>query len=900
MSDLITGLTSDQRQSLRVLISGDDSEDSQLIQRELRQAGISAEYRMVDTQDGFIHELDAFHPDIILSDVSIRGFSGLAALELKFEKNPFIPFIFITEPMNEETAVRCIKLGADDYITKENLFRLGPAVESAIKSKALDKSRHEEMESLDRIARQWRITFDAIRDPVALLDADYKILRCNAAMTEMIGKPYEKILGHRCFSVVHGLSEPPPDCPIGNMNQTSRGIKWQTAIGERYYDIVADPVFDEQNNLTGFIHILTDITTRKQSEDALRTSENKIRTIANNIPGMVYSGRADWSVEFVSKSEEICGYSEEELLTGAVNWMDIIHPEDRATVLGKDSAFNQERGARIREYRIINKNGETRWIEDHASPKSAADGSIEGVDGVIFDVTERVRMEGSLLQLAAAVEQVAESVIITDTDMKIQYVNPAFEAATSYKREEVVGRNASMLWTEDFEETAYARMMGTIAGGDSWQGRFATRKKNNEKINVEATISPIFDENQAIVNYVAVGRDITNELNMEKQMRQVQKIEAVGRLAGGIAHDFNNLLTVINGYAKTLLSQYQDDEDLREDLAEIVNAGERAATLTRQLLAFSRKQTVAPQVLDLNDTVEGMLKMLGRLIGEDIDLTWMPGESLWPVNIDPAQLDQILANLCVNARDAIADTGKIVIQTSTTSFSKAYCQNKPEINPGDYVVLEVNDDGCGMEKETVEKAFDPFYTTKDVGKGTGLGLATVYGIVKQNNGFITVNSERGRGATFKIHLPRHMSDVIKIEKADEIEPAESRGETVLIVEDSLPILKLAARVLNRFGYNVLTGKTPAEALRAAERHSGDIHLLLTDVVMPEMNGRELADRLQSAYPDLAVIFMSGYTADAIAHRGVLADNVAFLQKPFTEENLAAKVKVALAKKQSHS
>jgi CheY-like chemotaxis protein len=370
-------------------------------------------------------------------------------------------------------------------------------------------------------------------------------------------------------------------------------------------------------------------------------------------------------------------------------------------------------------------------------------------------------------------------------------------------------------------------------------------------------------------------------------------MESVGRLAGGVAHDYNNMLGVILGHAEMALERVAPTEPLCHNLKEIRKAAERSADLTRQLLAFARKQTVAPKVLDLNKTVRAMSGMLRRLIGEDIDLAWMPGKELWTVNVDPSQIDQILANLCVNARDAIAGVGKVTVETGNISVDEAYCADHAGFVPGEYVLLAVSDNGCGMDAEVLSHLFEPFFTTKALGQGTGLGLATVYGAVKQNNGFINVYSELGQGTTFKIYLPRHAAKQAPPAEAGRAQ-AEGRGsETILLVEDEPAILKMVILMLEREGYTVLGAGTPGEAIRLAREHAGRIDLLMSDVVMPEMNGRDLAKNILSLYPDIRLLFMSGYTANVIAHQGVLDPGVHFLQKPFSRVHLIAKLREAL-------
>ena len=407
--------------------------------------------------------------------------------------------------------------------------------------------------------------------------------------------------------------------------------------------------------------------------------------------------------------------------------------------------------------------------------------------------------------------------------------------------------------------------------------------------------SPLRNVAGEVTAAIEMVEDITERLSLESQFLQAQKLESVGRLAGGVAHDYNNMLSVILGYAELAMGKVTPAEPVYRDLEAITKAARRSTEITRQLLAFSRKQTIAPQLIDLNGAVEGLLKMLTRLIGEDIDLTWRPGKSLWPAMMDPSQLDQILINLCVNSRDAIADIGKITIETGMATLDKTFCNYNEGFIPGEYVWLTVSDDGCGMDREIRDKIFEPFFTTKGVGRGTGLGLSTVYGIVKQNQGFIHAYSEPGKGTTFRIYLPCLKGAAVgSLDKRTQGILA-GHGETILVVEDEADILKMTQIMLEKIGYSALTAGTTDEAMGLAEAHPGGINLLITDVVMPEMNGRELAERLILIEPGLNLLFMSGYTSDVIAQRGVLSKGVSFIQKPFSMKELALKVHEALGK-----
>jgi PAS domain S-box-containing protein len=514
----------------------------------------------------------------------------------------------------------------------------------------------------------------------------------------------------------------------------------------------------------------------------------------------------------------------------------------------------------------------------------------------IRDNTERRQADAERERLLSAIEQADEMIVITNPEGAIQYVNPAFERVTGYTRNEVIGQNPSILKSGKQCPDFYRNLWETLSGGNTFKGRMVNKRKDGTFFTEEATISPVRDPSGRIVNYVAVKHDITEHLRLAAQFQQAQKMESVGRLAGGVAHDYNNMLSVIIGYTELAMDKVDPSDPLHADLNEVFKAAKRSTEITRQLLAFARKQTISPKVIDVNETVEGMLKMLRRLIGEDIDLAWLPQDGLWPIKIDPAQVDQILANLCVNARDAIAGVGRITIETHTVTFDTAYCADHAGFVPGDFVLLSVSDDGCGMDKETLDSIFEPFFTTKDESLGTGLGLATVFGIVKQNNGFINVYSEPGKGTTFRIYFPRHVGKAEKIRVETVAEIPSSQGETVLLVEDEPAIIKMCQMMLERLGYQVLTTGNPSEALRLAGNHAGEIHLLITDVVMPEMNGRELADQLCTLFPDIKTLFMSGYTANVIAHRGVLEEGVNFIQKPFSIKDLSVKVRATLDQK----
>lgn len=522
---------------------------------------------------------------------------------------------------------------------------------------------------------------------------------------------------------------------------------------------------------------------------------------------------------------------------------------------------------------------------------------------VLFrDITEKKKAQAALIaserRFKELVRNSSDSITILDKDGVQIYVSDVVETMLGYKPEELTNIPVIERMIHPEDRLVVTEAFQKIIRDGTAEVQYRHRHKNGSWVHLEAWGTNQLD-NPDIRGVVVNVRDIserklaeTEREKLQTQLIQAQKMESVGRLAGGVAHDFNNMLNVILGHTEMALENGALTEPLRADLEAIREAAQRSADLTRQLLAFARKQTVAPKVLDLNGTIGGMLKLLQRLIGEHITLFWKPGHNLWPVRIDPGQIDQILANLCVNARDAISGGGKVAIETENTVVDEDFCRSHDGYLPGNYVMLSVSDTGCGINAEALPHLFEPFFTTKEMGKGTGLGLATIYGVVQQNSGFINVCSEPGRGAQFRIYLPRYLARVTEISESKP-KPVERGCETILLVEDELSVLKMTARMLQGMGYNVLAAPTPGEAIRLAREHSGLIDLLITDVVMPEMNGRDLAGNLLSIYPDIRRLFMSGYTADIIASHDVLNEGVHFLQKPFSKETLAMKVREAL-------
>jgi len=508
---------------------------------------------------------------------------------------------------------------------------------------------------------------------------------------------------------------------------------------------------------------------------------------------------------------------------------------------------------------------------------------------------ERMRAEEERSKLAAVIEQAVEEIVFTDVSGNIQYCNLSFEKSSGYSRSEAVGQNPRFLQSGKHGAEYYRSLWNTICEGRVWTGRITNRRKDGSLYELDGTISAIHDASGKITGFVSARHDVTPRLQLESQLRQAQKMESIGRLAGGVAHDFNNLLMVIRSYTELLEDTFPTHDPVRRSTNEIMKAVDRAAGLTGQLLAYSRKQIISPVVLNLNAVIDDTAKMLKRVIGEDIEFRVCPAESLWPTRADPDQIVQILMNLCVNARDAMPEGGTLTVETSNVPMKDLGVCGRLLVAPDDYVRLSISDTGIGMSKEVQQQIFDPFFTTKEVGKGTGLGLATVYGIVSQSGGYVWADSEPGQGSCFTIYLPRTAGATASL-SATELPHRPSGTETILLAEDEAPVREAISEFLRSLGYTVLVAGAGHEALLVAEQHEGSIELLLTDVVMPKMSGRELSRSLANLRPNLKTIYMSGYTDDSVLRHGVQGSGVTLMQKPFGMTSLAFKVRDMLDRK----
>ena len=670
---------------------------------------------------------------------------------------------------------------------------------------------------------------------------------------------------------------------------------------------------------------------RKRLQKEWNISEDYYKDLVEKAGIAILIDKTDGTFEYFNSTfAEMFGYGIDEMNNQKIQTL--VHPEDIEGVIGYHNARLHGKNVPARyEFRGVKKDGSTIFLEVDAVVLKRGK-KIHGTRSYLRDITDRKRMEEALkkahdrleervkertAELVATNEQlmveIAErrsaqeeqkrliSIIensqdfigISTLDGKVLFVNEAGLRLLGLKSlEEVKSKQILDFLSEeavvDLEKKHVSQIFEKgYCHGESTMRPFGTTKEIEIAFNL---FFIKFSESGEPTELAIIVRDISERKSLEEQLRQSQKMEAVGRLAGGVAHDFNNLLTVIIGYSELIDSSLDPSDPLSGDVKEVRKAANSAALLTSQLLAFSRKQTIDPMVININQTVEYLEKMLKRLIEEDVALILVLSKDLWQSKVDPGQLQQILVNLTVNARDAMHGKGNLTIETANVVLDEAYCKEHLPIKPGEYVMLAVSDEGCGMEKEVLENSFEPFFTTK--GNGTGLGLSTVYGIVKQHGGFIYVNSEPGHGSTFRIYLPRVHEEVAVIAEPV-VKAAVACRETVLLVEDEDRVLKLSKRILEKEGYHVLEANNGGVAYLRCKKYEKDIHLLLTDVVMPEINGKELYEQVALMKPGIKVLYMSGYTNDIIAYRGVLEKGTRFIQKPFKPDALLRKVREAL-------
>ncbi len=757
--------------------------------------------------------------------------------------------------------------------------------------------------ALTNSERKYREIFNATADAMIIRDPDtWQILDVNNSMLRMFGFDTKE----EVFSLAPGtLSANLPHYTQADVSSyidmASHGespvFEWlsRKKSGELFWSEIAMHSSDVGGN-SRIIVTIRDISERKNMADALKESEQSLRRLVDSLPDVIFRLDRDMTIRFVSNNViDIFNVMPSQLIGQPFDQSGLFIDTHELMRNSVSKVF--ETGIQLSTTSIVRDSSKYLVYSHRFVPEYDAQGYLVSVLSLNRDITALRRAEDDYRNLfeqmhtGVAVHELICDVQGKPIDYRYLAVNPMFEKITGLTSDQILGHtvlellpNTEQSWIDQYGQIVITGVPATFENYSQELQRY---------FEVTAFRS-------APMQFACIVTDITDRVTadnekktLQETLQQALKMESIGRLAGGVAHDFNNMLGVILGHAQMALETVSADDPLYDDLNEIHTAATRSADLTRQLLAFARKQTVMPKVLDLNGTIESMLKMLQRMIGENISLRWIPGTNLWPVKIDPTQIDQILANLCINARDAIKDIGMITIRTGTTTIDEHNAAKYRDGVPGDYVWFSVEDNGIGISTEQIDLIFEPFYTTKGVGEGTGLGLATVYGAVKQNNGFIEVYSTPETGTTFTIYLARHIDVDLHTDAISERQTVEHGNETILLVEDEPAILRMTQRMMERLGYNVVSAASPHDAISIAENPSQKLDMLVTDVVMPDMNGLDLATRIKELIPSIKCVFVSGYTSDIISTHGLLNDNLVFLQKPFVLADLGKTLRSAL-------
>lgn len=831
----------------RILLVEDNPADIDLIRELLPETGspvfrIDSASRLSEA----LARLRAEKFDLVLLDLGLPDSMGLETFHTLIEAGPDIPTIVMTGNDNQELAVSALKKGAQDYIVK------GQVTGSMLVRSVLYALERKRAQTRERLARE---------------------------VLELLNR-------------MEGATE-----TIRSILLLVRKSMDFEAIGIRIREGDDFPYSETKGFSENFLHTERFLCRRDEAGGIVRDAQGN--PVLECMCGNVLRGRTDASHPFFTTGGSFYINSTTDLLASTTENELLSRTRNRCNGEGYESValIPLRSGTEIIGLLQFNDRRRNRFTAETIHFFEGLGASI-GI--ALMHKQAEERLHKSEARYHKLFETIADGILIVDNeDGQFRYANKAICRMLEYTEEELKTLGQRDIHPKDALQHILAGFEAMVRGDKIIEANIPCLRKDGTIFYVDINSAQLTFDGRACS--MGIFRDITERRQaedarekLETQLYHAQRMESVGRLAGGVAHDFNNILQSMMGYSQMLLDCLPAKEEPHEFAQEILLNTNRAAALTRQLLAFASKQTITPKILDLNDAVESMLKMLRRLIGEDINLIWKPAPNLWPVKMDPSQIDQIFANLAVNARDAIDGIGTITIETGSAEFDEAYCETHPLFAPGRYVLIEVSDDGCGMDNETLMHVFEPFFTTKERGKGTGLGLATVYGIVRQNHGFIDLQSEPGKGTTFTIYIHRDESEKAVTDESLLSVEAPTGSETVLLVEDEDSLLRLGKRLLEQLGYNVLAVSSPGNAIKLVEGYPDHIHLLLTDVVMPEMNGRDLLKQLNTLRPGIKYLFMSGYTSNIIAHRGVLAADVNFLQKPFSKKSLARKVREVLS------
>jgi two-component system, cell cycle sensor histidine kinase and response regulator CckA len=893
--------TADEPVAIRVLLVEGEADDAAQLVRALEDGGCAPEVQCVRTRREMEAALQIPDWDVVLADDVLPRFGPGDPVEVLRRSGHDIPILIVSGVVDQEVAVETMRRGAADYISKQHLVRLAPAVTREVRDARHRRESVRAQAALDALDRRQRALLQHAAFSITLIDRNGAILYSSEALGRILGYDEAVWADANAFEFVHPEDLPDVQATIERVMSTPGAIgslDYRCRRGDGGWAVLSSTArnFLDDPDIGAVVVNSHEISARRAMESALRRGQREIQSLARNAPDIL--ARFDRKLRHTFVNDAITTYTgrRPEEFVGRTN-REIGMPESLVQRWHEaiEEVFRTGNHLTI-EFELAGPDGEPRWFQTRIAPETADDGAtVETVLGISRDVTELKHSEQALRRsesrFRALIEHGSDLIFVLSVTGEVQYASPSVERVLGYSPEDRYGASGLDLVHPDDEPRLRHHLLTKAGHGEVLEfERFRVRHRDGSWRTMEAT--GVNHVGTAEIGGIVLHlRDVTERAELEQQLLQAQKMEAIGRLAGGIAHDFNNLLTVIKGNAQLVLADLPADHAVRAELEEIDDASERAGRLTGQLLAFSRRQVLRPEVIDPGRVLDEMRKMLTRMVGEDVEIVAErePGDAR--IFADPGQLEQVLMNLAVNARDAMPHGGRLAFLTSVVRIDEPDLE-RPDMPllPGDYVLLSVSDSGCGMDENVLDRLFEPFFTTKDLGRGTGLGLSTVYGIVKQSGGAIRVQSVPGEGTTFRLHFPLVKAEVVDRSGVAPITTvANAAGRSVLLAEDDDDVRRLVAKLLDKWGYAVTQAADGEDAARMAEVHGSRFDLLITDVVMPSMNGAELVRRFSAAQPAARVLYISGYPDDVLTGQEILRSDVCLLKKPLTPISLARKL-----------
>jgi PAS domain S-box-containing protein len=881
--------------ALRVLLGEYSGDEAERIVRQLSEGGYDPQWRRVDSTEALVAALDSAAWDLVTCDATLPGLSAPGALERIRARGRGAPVIVVSGAAGDGAAATVLERGAQGFVSRNTLGQLLPAIR-----RELQRTRpaaHPAAEEAYRILVEHSLCG-------LLILQDGRIVFANPTGAALLGYPAEALTGlaaHEVFDLLHPDEQPRARECIGH-------ALIDHVIADQSEILVARPdgttrILEVASTLVTYQGrpavqaTFADVTERRTADERLQRTEERLRTYFEEATDLIFTVDAAGRITAVNRAAcTVTGYSAAELI--GTSPLDLVPEADRPAATAEFESILSGALRDRYDVEIVTKLGRRVWLEVRGR-HIYEDGRLVEIFHIARDISERRRAEEEHARLSAAVEQAVESIMITNRDGTISYVNAACERMTGYGRDELIGKDPRVLRSSRREADAYRRMLSTLRGQTIWHWAEVQRRKDGTLYEVDVVVFPVYDGTGRLINYVGLGRDVTQERQVEAQLRQAHKLEAIERLAGGMAHDFNNQLTVAKGCVELLLSKLPADDRRRNDAEQINAAVDKSARLVRQLLTFSRPQAMDTTSENLSEVVNAMAPLLRVLLGDRISLRISTAGDLWPVRADCSRIEQIVMNLVGNARDAMMPYGTALIgdtvrvETANVQLDASTHGVVEDAQAGPYVVLTVSDNGPGMTPEIKEHIFEPFFTTKEVGKGTGMGLATVFGIVKQHGAYLTCTSQPGDGTTFRIYFPPDQQPEAGARgglSVDQRPPAQTRP-TVLVAEDEDNLRELLVRALADAGYRVRDAPDGTQALTVAAEIDGPIDLFVCDAVMPGENGVSVARRLLAEHPEMRVLLISGYLGEALDLSQIAGGR--FLQKPFNLDDLLRSVRELL-------